>query len=218
MSFLDEQWDDLLPTYLTNTTKDRLKEALGQFKTKDKGSINYDQFFKDWHKDYFLQGDLIVELRVPIWNLMKLSFDKAYINAIILSNTCDISFGNKREINSKQCLFAPLIDLDDHIEELKALGYDDKRATQFRDDVRSQMLSNIFYLPGIDGKTKEQIALFDQIFWFPISEMKSLIETIDEERITSLNYFGYYLFILKLSYHFCRLPEQCDREITGFNN
>ena len=214
MPFGEENWNRLLPSYLTEANKGRLKLALDQFKPRNRNEISYDQFYKQFDHNYFLQGDLVIEVRTSDWDSKEHVYNKVYTNAIILSNTCDLSFENKRELNPKQCLFAPLIDLDDFIQDLVEAGFTQEQAQEFKKTVKAQVHSNIFYLPALTGKAREQIALLDHIFWYPIEELKLLIETISEDRLASLDHFGYYLFILKLSYHLCRLPEQCDREIA----
>jgi|SRR5579859_1638940 len=207
-----ENLDLLLPSYLVDGEKTRLKDALLQFATKN-SQINYDDFYKDFEHPYFLQSDLIKEIRFAEWD--EASFKKAYTDAIIISNTCDISFENKRTINAKQCLVAPIIDLQVFLSDLKENGYKDDQIETFSSTVRSQLSSNIFYLPANVKDNKEYIVLLDNIFWFPTAELNSY--EIAGTRLASLSHFGYYLFILKLSYHLCRLPETCDREVNSEN-
>ncbi len=82
--------------------------------------------------------------------------------------------------------------------------------------IKSQTISNIFYLPPNPDNRKEYICHLDKAFWFPTEELNSYLPAPDsylgeETRICSLDYFGYYLFLVKLSYHFCRLPEEKQR-------
>ncbi|MEP5611451.1 MAG: hypothetical protein ABJP45_04345, partial [Cyclobacteriaceae bacterium] len=58
---------------------------------------------------------------------------------------------------------------------------------------------------------KEYIAYLDDTSNITIEELGLLKENLSENRIASLDFFGYYLFVLKLSYHLCRLPEETDR-------
>ncbi len=57
----------------------------------------------------------------------------------------------------------------------------------------------------------DYICHLDKAFWFPTEELHSYLSDIEQTRIASLDYFGYYLFLVKLSYHFCRLPEEKQR-------
>lgn len=216
MNFGDDKFELILPPYLVDPDKSRLREALKQFFPDNRSNqIDYANFYKDYHKNiYFMQSDLVKEIRVAQWDEESTSFIKGYTDAIIISNTCDISFENKRDINSKQCLFAPLIDLKNHIQDLKSAGYSNEQTTTFTNNVKSQLVTNIFYLPLHHKENKEYIVPLDNVFWFPTEELNSYINEIEKNKITSLTLFGFYLFILKLSFHLCRLPEQCDREIA----
>ena len=77
--------------------------------------------------------------------------------------------------------------------------------------IKSQTTSNILYLPPNLVNGKDYICHLDKAFWFPTEELNSYISDIAQTRIASLDYFGYYLFLVKLSYHFCRLPEEKQR-------
>lgn len=211
MAFGEQAWDVLFPSYLTSMEKTRLKCALQQFFPSGQREISYLDFYRKCDFDYFLQGDIILDVRTAIWNKFNNTYDKFYIDALILSNTCDISFDNHRVVNSKQCLFAPLLILDDYLGELITAGQSQSQVEGFKRDVIAQHLSNIFYLPAFGDGEKERIALLDQIFWYPIDELALLVETINEDRLLSLSNFGFYLLAFKLSYHFCRLPEGPDR-------
>jgi hypothetical protein len=212
MAFGDN-FDLILPNYLVNEDKSRLRDALRQFTVNEKGNeINYTDFYKSYEHGYFMQSDLVKEIRMSLWNDEGEVFEKVYSDAIIISNTCDISFENKHSINSKQCLLAPLIDFNEYINDLVGSGYEKEKLDQFILTVKSQLVTNLFYLPLFHKDKKEYVVFLDNIFWFPAIELNSYLENIQDNRIASLSHFGYYLFILKLSYHLCRLPEQCDRE------
>jgi hypothetical protein len=214
MAFGDDKFELILPNYLVDPDKSRLRDALKQFIPEEKrNEINYSNFYRNYQHAYFMQSDLIKEIRVAKWDDESASYKKGYTDAIIISNTCDISFENKQELNVKQCLFAPLIDFNLYLEDLKQAGYNQERIKKFSTNVKAQLRTNIFYLPLHFREEKEYIVLLDNVFWFPTSELNSYINNIEENRITSLTHFGFYLFILKLSYHLCRLPEQCDREV-----
>jgi len=214
MAFGDD-FDLILPNYLVDEEKSRLRDALRQFTVDEKGKeINYADFYKSYGHAYFMQSDLVKEIRMSLWSEEGAVFEKAYSDAIIISNTCDISFENKHSINSKQCLFAPLIDFNEYISDLATSGYEKEKLEQFIQTVKAQLVTNLFYLPLFHKDNKEYVVFLDNVFWFPAIELNSYIDNIQDNRITSLSHFGYYLFILKLSYHLCRLPEQCDREVN----
>jgi hypothetical protein len=215
MAFGDDNFELILPSYLVDPDKSRLRDALKQFTLDEKGKvIDYSDFYKVFQHAYFMQSDLVKEIRVSKWNDEKAIYEKVYTDAIIVSNTCDISFENKHDVNTKQCLFAPLVDFKEYLLDLEKAGCKPEQIESFSNAVKAQLRTNIFYLPTNHKDGKEYIVLLDNVFWFPTTELNSYIDNIDENRISTLSHFGYYLFILKLSYHLCRLPEQCDREIN----
>jgi hypothetical protein len=214
MEFGDDYFQDLLPSYLTETESGRLKDALKQFLPEHRGkNIDYSDFYRNYQNNYFLQADSIREVRFPFWNAENASYEKLYTDALIISNTCDISLENNREYNKKECLLAPIIEFSEYLSDLAVKGYSDDQIQSFENNVKAQLISNIFYLPNEYLQEKEYIVWLDRMFWLPTQELNMLLETIAEDRISSLSHYGYYLFILKLSYHLCRLPEKCDREI-----
>lgn len=214
MAFGDD-FDSLFPHYLVDSDKQRLRSALNQFMPEHRGgNIDYTDFYKGYHNNYFLQSDIVKEIRFPHWDIANSEYAKAYTEAIIVSNTCDISSENPRDVNIKQCLFAPIIDFKEYLIDLRASGLGESKIVAFSKNVQAQLYSNIFYLPPHFKEKVEYIALLDKIFWFPVGELNTYIASINDDRITSLSHYGFYLFLLKLSYHLCRMPEQCDREIN----
>jgi hypothetical protein len=202
--------EHLFPDYLTATEKGRLLQALEQFKdahTKGKwNGKNYSHFYTSSADNYFLQGDLIREIRYPDWNREGKVFERTYTDALILSNTCDLDLNNARK-EHKQVVLAPIIEMDQYMEEIT----DEQELERMKKSVKSQTISNILYLPPNLLGGKDYICHLDKAFWFPTEELNSYLPEIAQNRIASLDYFGYYLFLVKLSYHFCRLPEEKQR-------
>jgi hypothetical protein len=119
MAFGDDNFELILPSYLVDPDKSRLKDALKQFTIEEKGKdVDYSNFYKAFQHAYFMQSDLIKEIRLAIWDDKKAIYEKVYVDAIIVSNTCDISFENKHDVNTKQCLFAPLVDFKEYLPML----------------------------------------------------------------------------------------------------
>ena len=78
-------------------------------------------------------------------------------------------------------------------------------------DIKDQRYSNIFYLPEGPNVKEEYIVYLDQIFCVPTEDMVIFQQNIDLLRMAALDNFGFYLFVLKLSYHLNRLPEDLQR-------
>ena len=143
--------------------------------------------------------------------------EKIYDTALLLSNSCDISVENDRSLNNKQALFAPVEELEKYIALMKNGNVAQERIDTYVLNVKNQLYSNILYLPSNPIDKKEYIVRLDQIFWFPADELNTYIKNIEQTRISTFDIFGHYLFIIKLSYHLNRLPEEPDRCSEYFN-
>ena len=202
--------EHLFPDYLTTTEKGRMLQALEQFKyanSKGKWSSKiYSHFYAPSTYSYFLQGDLVREIRYPDWNSEEKVFERTYTDALILSNTCDLDVSNIRKAH-KQVVLAPIIEMEQYLEEIS----NEQGVEEMVKSIKAQTTSNILYLPPNIMNGKDYICHLDKAFWFPTQELHTYLSDIAQNRIASLDYFGYYLFLVKLSYHFCRLPEEKQR-------
>ncbi len=218
MKFLfdKDQLERLLPDYLSKAEKGRLLMALSQFHEQSAGkpaawSGKFHTNFYHWTNfDFFLQGDLLRSIRQPSWNSETNRFEKIFAHSLILSNTCDMDLSNERVV-PKEVVLAPLTPLQDFVEELREIVRDEKRLETIVHGIKAQTYSNAFYLPPAPGTQLEFVCFLDNAFWFPTEELNSYLPDLAQTRIASLDYFGYYLFLVKLSYHFCRLPEEKQR-------
>ncbi|MEK7256088.1 MAG: hypothetical protein AAB316_15160 [Bacteroidota bacterium] len=202
-----------LPNYLTREDKDRLADALEQFKVEKSQAWNsklLTHFYSRNPFDYFLQGDLLRQIRYANWNAESKSFDKIYLNAIILSNTCDLDLSNQRNI-TKEVVLAPLTEFRRYKQKLEMRIGSGEKLKSLEDGIKAQVYSSLLYLPPAPGTTDDFVCHLDKAFWFPTEELNSYLPDLSQTRISSLDYFGYYLFLVKLSYHFCRLPEEKQR-------
>lgn len=206
MTFVLERIESLFPKELSDQRKGRLRDGLKQFLDKGTRDRTYTDFYSTKIYPYFLQGDLINELRFPEWSLESREFTKSYYDAVVLSNTCDIDEANDRKI-PKKVLLAKLLPLIDFEEGLTVNNIPSRK--EILKNLRNQEYSNLMYFPAINNK--EYIAYLDEISWITLEELNELKERISQNRIASLDYFGYYLFMFKVAYHLCRLPEETDR-------
>jgi len=117
----------------------------------------------------------------------------------------DLSNDSNRTI-SKKILFAPVVPLDEFLKDIEK-----PKLSQLERTIKDQQLSNIFYLPKDPIEEIDYVVSFDQLSWLPSEEFQTYLTDIDVNRKVSLDFFGIYLFALKLSYHFCRLPEDNHR-------
>lgn len=208
MDFL-ERLDVLFPNELSDPIKGRLKEGLSQFVKGNSGSKIYTDFYSTHKYDYFLQGDLLREIRFPIFDNSTKEYEKLYYDAIIISNACDIDSSNQRNV-PKRVMVSKLIPLDEFINDIRESG-ENIDIKSISDNIKSQSYSNILYIPHTNEGI-EYIVPFDEVSYIFIDELDNLKNDIEVNRIEVLDYFGFYLFVFKLSFHFCRLPEENYRK------
>lgn len=208
MSFLD-RLEVLIPSELSNPIKERLKEGLSQFIKGNSASKIYTNFYSSHTYDFFLQGDLLREIRFPIFDNSTKQYEKLYYDAIIISNACDIDSSNQRNV-PKRVMISKLIPLEEFVNDIKNSGenIDEKLIS---DNIKNQSYSNILYIPHTKEGI-EYIVPLDEMSYIFIDELDDLKHDIEENRIEVLDYFGFYLFVFKLSFHFCRLPEENYRK------
>lgn len=75
--------------------------------------------------------------------------------------------------------------------------------------IRNQEVTSIFYLPQGGGLSEEYIATLDDIHTIPIDYIN---EHKIEQNLFNLSMFGFYLFLFKISVHFCRFHENVTRD------
>lgn len=208
MSFTLEKIEALFPKELSEQRKGRLRDGLKQFLSTNANPKIYTDFYISETYDYFLQGDLINDLRFPSWDGESKNYVKSYFNVVVISNSCDIDEANQSQRDiPKQVLTAKLFTLSDFEEGLiqnHVENYDN-----IIKSLKNQEHSNLMYFPPINGV--EYIAFLDELSCVTNDELNLLKSNIQENRIASLDLFGYYLFMFKLSYHLCRLPEDIER-------
>ncbi len=185
-----------IPYYLTQEAKQGLIKALKDFPEK----TNY---FTNLYPNELLQGDGIKSLEV-------LRFEdgsRKSIKGILLTNSCDMDLKNKREFPIK-LTFAPLIKLDNYINLLKQHNLDSEKIDNKICSIKEQKITYIFYLPKDSYLEDDHIALLNDLHTIPLSAL----EKVDKNsKLFTLSQVGFYLFIFKLSVHFCRFHENVER-------
>lgn len=182
-----------IPYYLTQVAKENLVKALNSFP-----NITY---YTSLYPNDALQGDG--------WTSMGIvSFEKGerdFIKGIILSNSCDIDLTNKRDLPAK-LIFAPIIKLTNYVKLLEKTNVPNIKSKI--QAIRGQHVTNLFYLPKEAYLDDEYIALLDDVHTIPLSTFNSK----DQKKLFTLSQVGFYLFIFKLSVHFCRFHENVKRD------
>lgn len=196
MELTAEALRDQIPYYLTWEQKQGLMKALQSFPRDI-------QYYLNKYHDEVLQGDGWTKLVVFNFD----TGERASIKGIVLSNTCDVSPENKRDLPAN-VLFAPIVSLNSYIELLKKSGVTDNSITSKVTAIKRQEVTTLFYLPASDNLGADHIALLDNVHTMPA---KTFASEKGMAKIFTLSDVGFYLFIFKLSVHFCRLHEDVVR-------
>lgn len=202
MGITVEDIKEQIPYYLTQEAKEGLVKALKDFPEK----MNY---YTTKLQNGLLQGDG--------WNNLDIinveTAEKKCIKGIILSNSCDISPGNPRDIPAR-IVFAPIIPLSLYESVLTKNGIDSEKVLSKINAIRQQKVTSLFYLPKGGCLQSDHIAVLDDLHTLPV---QFFCKKIDREKQFTLSQAGFYLFLFKLSIHFCRFHENVLRDYEQKN-
>ncbi len=196
MDLSEPSLDKYFPYYLTHEQKIELTKNL----KKSPNEINY---YSSLHKDDLFQGDGWSDFCIYDFSLK----DQKSIRGIILSNTCDISPENKREI-IPNIIWAPIIKIKNYENLLRSSGVSQQVINGKLASIRAQHMTNVFFLPQGSELEDEYVALLDKAQSFP---MNLWLDRENKKKFFTLSTAGFYLFVMKLSIHFCRLHENVTR-------
>lgn len=201
MMDLDDEIKKYLPQYLSDAELNHLKDELAKFPTDGTKDTIYTIAFNG--ADFLLQGDGIGKM--PYLNFP--NADVHSLNAILLSNTCDMSTENKR-MNPCRIMYAPILNFEKYADKLRE-SFPEQRVTNHLKDVKAQLISQMLYLPKGGKMDYDGIVFFDRAISLPLTE--DIVKNMCGNKLFTLSNFGLYLFLFKLSVHFTRIQERIDR-------
>lgn len=191
-----------LPQYLSEENLITLKQQLKAFGE----GHDYGEYFTNRLKDepYLFQGDGVSSIMFNLPN----PIPRENTPVLLLSNTCDMDLNNKR-LNKCKIMYAPLLNLDKYVASLEKNGIAKDRIDNHIKDIRDQVISQIMFLPTSILWGYDSIVLFDRAISVPLTT--EYLNKMVESRSFSLSNYGFYMLLLKLSYHFTRIQEKVDR-------
>lgn len=201
MMDLDDEIKKYLPQYLSDAELNHLKDELAMFPTDGTKDTIYTMALNG--ADFLLQGDGIGKM--PYLNFP--NADVRSLNAILLSNTCDMSTENKR-MNPCRIMYAPILNFEKYADKLRE-SFPEQRVTNHLKDVKAQLISQMLYLPKGGKMDYDGIVFFDRVISLPLTE--DIVKNMCGNKLFTLSNFGLYLFLFKLSVHFTRIQERIDR-------
>ena len=197
MQITSESIKNQIPYYLSQKAKEHLAKALDNFPRQ----IDY---YINLYPDETLQGDGWTSVDV-------IRFEdgaRKLIKALLLSNSCDIAPENKRDLPTKLS-FASMVKLDRYQELLTSGGLDPEQIKAKVQAIKEQRVTSLVYLPKGSALDDDYVALLDDIHTVPYQAFRARNE---KKKLFTLSNVGFYLFVLKLSVHFCRLHEEIVRD------
>jgi hypothetical protein len=195
-----EDIKNFLPAYLTDSDQATLLRNI----TKDYPHLDY-YSLRDTQD--ILQGDGWTGLEIITFDTM----EKIRVSGLILSNTCDIAPENPR-IKAPNIIFAPVTTLQAYDQVLSANCTDIGRVRSHMEAIRVQALTNRFYLPKATPMAMDYVVLLDDIHTMP---RERYLKNSSRKLCVRLSNSGFYVFILKLSIHFCRLTDGVNRNVRS---
>lgn len=200
MSFNAEDIKRQIPYYLAESDQKALVSELNAF-----NSGQQPDFFLSSYNDNFenvlLQGDCWTGFELLLFS----SGVRKTVRGVVLSNSCDISSENPRDIPTR-IVFSPLVKLSKYRELLDRSGLNQEKVNSKIESIKQQKTSNLFYLPAGGPLDEDSLVRLDDLYSMPSAAHRSC------EKIFTLSRTGFYLFVLKLSVHFCRLQENVERK------
>lgn len=194
---MDKDIGIAFPYYLTEDKKQGILKELKNYPDK----MNY--YASQEENAGFLQGDGVKNLQmIEIKNS-----EKKQVRGIILSNSCDICPENPRAV-PPSLLFAPIIKLSSYIDVLGQNGQTSTQIESQERDIRAQKITSLFFLPKFSSSADDAIVMFDKIQSIPFDYFEQLE---GKELMFRLSQVGFYMFLFKLSVHFCRFHENVLR-------
>ena len=197
MQITSESIRDQIPYYLSQRAKENLAKALDRFPRQ----IDY---YISLYKEDLLQGDCWTSVDVFRFE----NGAKKSIRALLLSNSCDVAPENKRDLPTKLS-FASMVKLERYIDLLKNAGLDQTQIETKVMAIKEQRVTSLVYLPKGAELDADYVALLDDIHTVP---SQSFVARSEKTKLFTLSTVGFYLFVLKLSVHFCRLHEEVVRD------
>lgn len=196
MSLTLETLQTQIPSYLTEEAKENLVRALDNFP-------QVTNYYTSLYQDEILQGDG--------WSPLELirieDSQKKSVKGIIISNSCDIDSQNRRHI-PPNFVFSPIVKLRRYLSRFQDAGVNKDIIQNKENAIREQRATTLFYLPKGAGLDEDYVALLDDLHTLSVSTFQAQTE---RQKLFTLNQIGFYIFLFKLSVHFCRFHEGVNR-------
>ena len=194
-----------IPYYLTAEDQKVLLDELTAISRGGTGEYILGEY-RDSFKEVMLQGDGWRGFQLFLFE----TGERRSVRGIVLSNSCDVDPANPRDFPAR-VIFAPLVKLAAFKALLEGSGISAERVAAKIAAIKAQKTSNIFYLPACGVLQEDYIVRFDDAHNMPAA---AHADSEGREKLFTLSNTGFYMLVLKLSVHFCRLHEKVNRKPT----
>lgn len=202
MNFDAESLQQQIPYYLTAEDRLVLVEELKAITSG--GTPDYLlSAYNDSFQEIMLQGDGWPGFQLFMFD----TGERRSVRGLVLSNSCDVDPENPREVPAR-VIFAPLVKFAAYKALLDASGISADRVAAKIESIKTQKTTNIFYLPAGGPLVEDYVVRFDEAQSMPVAAHTA---NRDGQKLFTLSNTGFYMLVLKLSVHFCRLQEKVNR-------
>ena len=193
-----------LPYYLTDESLQKMFEDIDKMVQTGYNNRIYTSALEN--EKMIFQGDGLKKMKTVFLPDEEVCESKA----IVFSNSCDLNQENIRPFPSK-ITYSPITRLSSYIEVLKEKKIKEKQIAEHIENIKKQRYTQILFLPQHPNGPEEDCMVFlDRINHCDNESIDR--ESLAKNKVFTLNNFGLYLFLLKLSIHFTRIREKIDRD------
>ncbi|MFZ5708815.1 MAG: hypothetical protein ACOY4T_03890 [Pseudomonadota bacterium] len=203
MEFDAESLEKQIPFYLTADDQQVLVRELKAIAGGGAADYLLGEY-RDSFKDVMLQGDGWRGFQLFIFE----SGERRSVRGVVLSNSCDVDPENPRDVPAR-VIFAPLVKLSAYEALLASSGIDEVKVRAKIASIRAQKTTNVFFLPASGPLAEDYVVRLDEAHSMPVA---AHVGSADREKLFTLSNTGFYMLVLKLSVHFCRLQEKVNRK------
>lgn len=191
-----------IPYYLTSEDRQILINELKAISRGETADYFLSQT-RDAFKNDMLQGDGWRGFQLFMFDTGK----RRSVQGLVISNSCDVDPNNRRDLPAR-VIFAPLVKLATYEAILGKRNIKQRKIDEKLAAIRAQKTSSLFFLPSGGPLTDDHIVRLDDAHSMPVAAHSA---AMDREKLFTLNNTGFYMLVLKLSIHFCRLQEKVNR-------
>ena len=191
-----------IPYYLTSKDRQTIVDELKAISRGGTAGYFLSQYRNAFKSD-MLQGDGWRGFQLFMFDTGK----RRSVRGLVISNSCDVDPDNRRDLPVR-VIFSPLVKLATYETLLQKSGIKKRQIDAKLAAIRAQKTSSLFFLPSGGPLTDDHVVRLDDAHSMPVAAHSA---AADREKLFTLSNTGFYMFVLKLSIHFCRLQEKVNR-------